>query len=93
MMPSKGQASSRVTLWIASDLTHVQVGSEMASPSPLSVVFSTELLAKTPQASFPLIHSDGLAATPQTWLGGLTRLQALSMYNNSARKHRVVRGV
>jgi hypothetical protein len=54
--PRKGQASSRVTPWIDPDLPHTQVVSKMASPEPLPVIVTNELLAKMLWASFPPVH-------------------------------------
>ena len=62
-IPRKGQASGRVTLWIAPGLPHTQVGLwcafRQASPGPLSVVFTIKLPAEPPWALFPLVHGGG----------------------------------
>ena len=62
-IPLKGQASSRVTPWIALGLPHVQVGLQcafwQASPGLLPTVFTIKLTAKTPRALFPLVHGGG----------------------------------
>ena len=55
----KGQAPGRVTLWIAPDLSHVQVGLWCASPGPLPAVFTIKLSAEPPRALFPLLHGGG----------------------------------
>ena len=93
-IPRKGQAPSRVTLWIASGLPHVQVGLRrafwQASPgcSPPSSLSSFR-----PKRRKPCSLRYTVAARPQTRWYDLSRLQAPPMYNNSARKHRVVRGM
>ena len=59
-IPRKGQASGRVTLWIASDLPHTQVGLRcafrQASPGPLPAVFTIKLPAELPRALLPSVH-------------------------------------
>ena len=57
----------------------------------LPAIFTIKLPAKTPWALFPLVHG-GDHTTNKRWCD-LTRLQAPPMYNNGARKHRVVRGM
>ena len=62
-IPRKGQAPGWVTLWIALDLPHVQVGLQcafqQASPRPLPAVFTIRLPAETPRALFPSVHGGG----------------------------------
>ena len=93
--PCKGQAPGRVTPWIAPGLPHAQVGLRcafrQASSGPLPAIFTIKLPAKPPWALFPSVHG-GSHTTKRGWFD-LTRLQAPPMYNNGARKHRVVRGV
>jgi hypothetical protein len=64
-IPRKGKAPSRVTLWIALGLSHVQVGLQCASFGPLPVVFTIKLPAETPRALFPPYT---VVTTLQTWL-------------------------
>ena len=56
-IPLKGQASSRVTPWIALGLPHVQVGLQcafwQASSRPLPAIFTIKLSAEMPWALFP----------------------------------------
>ena len=62
-IPRKGQAPGWVTLWIALDLPHVQVGLQcafqQASPRPLPAVFTIKFSAEPLRALFPLVHGGG----------------------------------
>ena len=62
-IPHKGQASGRVTPWIALGLLHAQVGLQcafwQASPKPLPAVFTIKLPVEPPRALFPLVHGGG----------------------------------
>jgi hypothetical protein len=62
-IPRKGQASGRVTPWIAPGLPHAQVGLRcafrQASPKPLPTVFTIKLPAKPPWILFPSVHGGG----------------------------------
>ena len=62
-IPRKGQAPGRVTLWIAPDLPHVQVGLRcafwQASPGPLPAIFTIKLPVEPPWALFRSIHGGG----------------------------------
>ena len=95
-IPRKGQALGRVTPWIAPGLPHVQVG--------LRLSHSWQSLSQTGprclhyQASGR--NTAGLVPSGTQWWPhrkrgwcDLARLQAPPMYNNGARKHRVVRGM
>jgi len=93
-IPRKGQAPGRVTLWIASGLPHAQVGLRRAfrqaspgcsPPSSLSS-FRPKRRGLVPSGTLWWPHHK------HGWCD-LTRLQAPPMYNNGARKHRVVRGL
>ena len=94
-IPHKGQAPGRVTPWIASGLSHAQVGLRcafwQASPGLLPTIFTIKLSAKLSWALFPLVHGGG-HTTKHGWCD-LARLQAPPMYINGAHKHRVVRDV
>ena len=94
-IPSKGQAPGRVTPWIAPGLPHAQVGLRcafrQASPGPLPAVFTIKASDQ---------NVAGLVPSSTWWWPhhkrgccDLARLQAPPMYNNGARKHRVVRGM
>ena len=95
-IPRKGQASGWVTPWIAPGLRHVQVG--------LRLSHSWQSLSRTAprclhyqasgQNAMRLVPS-GTRWRPHHKRGwcDLVRLQAPPMYNNGARKHRVVRGM
>ena len=94
-IPRKGQAPSRVTLWIASGLPHVQVGLRcafrQASPGPLPAVFTIKLPAESLRALFPSVHGGGHTTNV---VGVISEdYKPPSMYNNGARKHRVIRGM
>ena len=57
----------------------------------LPVVFTIKILAKTPRALFPPVHSGGHTTTA---VGVISQdYKPLRLNNNSARKHRVVRGM
>ena len=94
-IPRKGQAPSWVTPWIAPGLPHMQVGLRcafrQASLGPLPAVFTIKLSAETTTGLVPF----GTRWRPHHKRGwcDLARLQAPLMYNNGARKHRVVRGM
>ena len=95
-IPRKGQAPGRVTPWIALGLPHAQAG--------LRLSHSWQSLSRT--APHHLYYQDsgqnatGLVPSGTRWRPhhkrgwcDLARLQAPPMYNNGARKHRVVRGM
>ena len=89
-IPRKGQASGRVTPWIASSLPHAQVGLRrafrQASPgcSPPSSLSSFR-----PKRRGPCSLRYTVAAHHKRGWCDLARLQAPPMYNNGVRKHRV----
>ena len=93
-IPRKGQAPSWVTPWIAPGFLHTQAGLRLShSWQSLS---QTAPLRLHYQASGQ--NSVGLVPFGTRWRPhhkrgwcGLTRLQAPPMYNNGARKYRVVR--
>ena len=98
-IPRKGQAPDRVTLWIAPGLPHAQVGLQcafrQASPRPFPAIITIKLLAKASGRTTAGLVPFGTRWQPHHKRGwcDLERLQAPPMYNNGARKHRVVRGM
>ena len=95
-IPRKGQASSRVTPWIAPGLPHAQVGLWLSHS--WQSIFRTAPRRLHYQAFSR--NATGLVPYGTRWQPrhkrgwcDLTRLQAPLMYNNGARKHRVIRGV
>ena len=91
-IPRKGQALGWVTPWIASGLPQAQVGLRRAfrqasldAPRHLHYQgFGRNAAGLVPSGTRWRPHHN------RSWCD-LTRLQAPSMYNNGARKHRVVR--
>ena len=95
-IPRKGQTPSRVTPWIARGLPHAQAGLRLSHSWQKPLPDAPRCLHY--QASGQ--NAVGLVLSSTRWqphhkLGwcDLARLQAPLMYNNGARKHRVVRGM
>ena len=95
-IPRKGQAPGRVTLWIAPGLPHAQTGlwlshswQSLSQTAPLRLHYQA-----SGQNSVGLVPF-GTRWRPHHKRGwcDLARLQAPPMYNNGARKHRVVRSI
>ena len=90
--PRKGQAPSRVTLWVARGLPHAQMVSGVPSGKPLLDAprrLHYQASGRTAMGLVPF----GTRWWPhhkRDWCD-LARIQAPLMYNNGARKHRVVR--
>ena len=95
-IPCKGQAPGRVTPWIALGLPHVQVGLRLSHLwQSLSWIASHRLHYQTFSRNTTGLVPSGTRWRPHHKHGwcDLVRLQAPLMYNNGARKHRVVRGM
>ena len=93
-IPCKGQAPGQVTSWIASGLPHAQVGLRRAFRQASSGCSPPSSLSSfRPNHRGPCSLRYTVAATPQTRLVRSRKTTSPPMYNNGARKHRVVRGV
>ena len=90
----KGQAPGQVTLWIASGLPHAKWVSDVPSGKPLPDALRHLHYQAFGQNAAGLVPS-GTRWRPHHKCGwcDLARLQAPLMYNNSACKHQVVRGM
>ena len=92
----KGQAPGRVTSWIASGLPHAQAGLLLGhSWQSLSWTAPRRLHYQASGQTVVGLVPFGTRWRPHHKHGScdLARLQAPPMYNNGARKHRVVRGM
>ena len=95
-IPRKGQAPGQVTLWIAPGLPHMQVGLWLSH----SWQNFSQTTPRRPHYQASGRNTAGLVPFGTRWRPhhkhgwcDLTKLQASLMYNNGARKHRVIRGV
>ena len=94
-IPRKGQASGQVTLWITSGLPHPRKWvSNVPSGKPLRDAPRRLHYQASSRNAAGLVPS-GIRWRPHHKRGwcDLARLHAPPMYNNGARKHRVVRGM
>ena len=94
-IPRKGQHSGRVTSWIAPSLPPRVSGSPVCLPASLSWTALHYLYYQASSRTATGLVPSGTWWRPHHKHGwcDLARLQAPPMYNNGARKHRVVRGM
>ena len=95
-IPRKGQAPSWVTPWIAPGFPHTQAGLRLShSWQSLSRTAPRHLHYQASNRNTTGLVPSDTRCRPHHKRGwfDLARLQAPPMYNNGARKHRVVRGM
>ena len=93
-IPRKGQAPGRVTSWIASGLSHAQVGLRRAFRQAFPGCSPPSSLSSfRPKRHGPCSLRYTVAPHHKRGWCDLARLQAPPMYNSCARKHGVARGM